>query len=68
MPGCSTHVISYCATSRPPWQALQISQPETPGMTGRVDCVDLLTQTYVHTGDTRAVWASWLSGTVSSGL
>jgi hypothetical protein len=30
-------------------------RPETPGMTGRVDCVDLRTEICGHTGDTRVV-------------
>jgi hypothetical protein len=60
-----TGFISIRADIPPP---VWVRQPETPGMTGRVDCVDLRTEICGHTGDTRVVWASSLSVTVSSGL
>jgi hypothetical protein len=60
-----TSFISIRADIPPP---VWVRQPETPGMTDRVDCVDLRTEICGHTGDTRVVWASSLCVTVSSGL
>jgi hypothetical protein len=45
-----------------------VRQLETPGMIGKVGCVTLLTEIHDHSVNTLVVWASILSGMVSSGL
>jgi hypothetical protein len=45
-----------------------VRQLKTPDMTGRADCAALLIEIRDHSVNTLVVWASFLSGMVSSGL